>query len=59
MRLVPMNIDEDNWYYEEKKGICVVHRVVDEDGGYRRTDQFYIPWKRLLESVRRKYEKGL
>ncbi len=52
-----MPIDKNNWYYEEKKGICVVHQVCDKSGTVIRTDQFYIPWKRLLESVRRKYPK--
>ena len=51
----PINVDDDNWYYEEKKGICVVHRARDEQGNHLQTDQFYIPWKRILESVKRKY----
>ena len=56
LRLEPMKIDDDNWYYEEKKGICVVHQVKDGKREYLKTDQFYIPWKRLLESVKRKYK---
>ena len=57
-RQEPMNIDSETWYYEEKKGICVV-REVWIAGKLATTEQFYIPWKRLLESVKRKYPKAL
>jgi len=56
LRLTAMPIDEHNWYYEEKKGISFVHEVYLNDK-YLRTDIVLIPWKRLLESVRRKYGK--
>lgn len=56
LRNKPMLIDDDNWYYEEKEGICVIHQVKDKHGGYLKTDQFYIPWKKILESVKRKYD---
>ena len=52
----PMTINEHLWYYEEKKGINIVYEILDEKGKYIRTDQFMIPWKKLLESVNRKYE---
>lgn len=53
----PMPIDEYNWYYEEKKGVSFVHEVYGWDNGkYLQTDIIFIPWKRLLESVRRKYK---
>lgn len=52
-----MPIDEYNWYYEEKKGVSFVHEVYGWDNGkYLQTDIIFIPWKRLLESVRRKYK---
>lgn len=52
-----MSISEHLWYYEEKKGITIVYEIHDrETGKYMRTDQFMIPWKKLLESVNRKYE---
>ncbi len=55
LRLAPMSVDNKTWYYEyQKKGICVVREVWIE-GNLIATEQFYIPWKRLLESVRRKY----
>ena len=55
LRLKPVNIDETAWYYEKAKGIDVIHEIRLEDGAYLRTDHIAIPWKRLLESVRRKY----
>ncbi|MBE3137690.1 MAG: hypothetical protein IMZ43_09935 [Thermoplasmata archaeon] len=55
-RLDPMPVDAFNWYYEEEKGISFVHEVYRK-GEFLQTDFIFIPWKRLLESVRRKYEK--
>lgn len=56
LRDTSINIDKHNWYYEEEKGVCLVHQVCDRNtGDLLRTDQIYIPWKRLLESVNRKY----
>ncbi len=57
-----INITDELWYYEERGGVRIIHeiRVKPEEtgiyqGDYVRTDQILIPWKRLLESVRRKY----
>ena len=51
----PITIDYENWYYEEEKGVCFVHEVRNKNGEHIRTDQFVVPWKKLLESVHRKY----
>lgn len=51
----PIIIDDENWYYEEIKGLCMVHQVKDTEGTLITTDTFYVPWKKVLESVRRKY----
>jgi len=51
----PINIDNDTWYYEEPKGICVVRRVRNSEGIPITTEQFYLPWKKLLQSVENKY----
>lgn len=58
LRDKPIEIDDDNWYYEEKKGICIVHQVRDRTKIHKQTDQFYIPWPKLLNSVKRKYPKA-
>jgi len=55
LRQKPINIDNENWYYEENKYVCLVHEVRTKDGSYIKTDQIHISWKRLLESVKRKY----
>ena len=54
LRLTSMPIDKHNWYYEETKGISFVHEVYFNDE-YLRADIILIPWKKLLESVSRKY----
>jgi len=51
----PISIDKNTWYYEEVKGVCVVREVRDKEDNLIQTEQFYIPWKRLLESLGRKY----
>jgi len=51
LRDKPIHINGHNWYYEEKKGVCFVHETYEGEG----TSTTYIPWKRLLESVMRKY----
>lgn len=56
VRLNSMPVDKFNWYYEEVKGISFVHEVYRK-GEFLQTDIILIPWKKLLESVRRKYEK--
>jgi hypothetical protein len=50
----PQTIDESSWYYEEKKGIEIVHEIKNKDGSYLRTDFILIPWRKLKESLRRK-----
>lgn len=52
----PINVSQNIWYYEERKGISIVHRFATDNGSSISilTD---IPWKRLLESVKRKYPK--
>lgn len=54
LRNCPININKDNWYYEEEKAVCFVHQVYI-GGEYIQTDQINISWKKLLESVKRKY----
>ena len=56
LRQKPMPIDEHNCYFEESKGISLIHEVYN-GSKFLQTDIILIPWKRLLESVRRKYMK--
>ena len=55
------NIDDYNWYYEEPKGIVVVHEVRhNKEGGgpYIRTDILpLIPWRQIRISLKRKDKK--
>jgi hypothetical protein len=52
LSLEPQNITSELWYYEQKKGILIVHRITNKDR-YIRTDQILIPWKKILASVDR------
>lgn len=56
LREKSMPIDEHNWYYEEPKGISLVHEIYREEQ-FLQTDIILIPWKRLLESITRRYKK--
>lgn len=47
------HIDEDNWYYEETKGILLFHNVYDNLGSFLRTENFLIPWNKMGTSFRR------
>ena len=51
----PIDIDKHNWYYEENKHICLCHQVTNESDHVLFVEQINIPWKRMLESVCRKY----
>jgi hypothetical protein len=51
--VVPQNIDEHNWYYEEKNGIELIHQVTSDNNEYIKTDSVFIPWETLAHSVRR------
>lgn len=53
----PQTVDKETWYYEERKGLLVVHEIRLEDGGYLRTDQFVIPWRMLVESTKQHKQK--
>lgn len=51
----PITIGKHDWYYEEPDGIHLVHETILPKGGWVQTDTIIIPWKKLVESVRRKY----
>jgi hypothetical protein len=57
LRFAPMNIDEDNWYYEERRGIVIVHQHRDSEGNIVSGSQITIPWRKLRASLNR-YDKG-
>lgn len=44
LSLEPQTVSKDVWYYEERKGICVVHR----SGAH-----MYVPWEMVARSVDR------
>lgn len=53
LSLEPQSLGLNDWYYEEKRGITVVHEVIIETT-YLRTDQIFIPWRKIEASLKRK-----
>lgn len=48
----PQQINDTCWYYEDKKGIILVHEI-RINGVYERTDQIKIPRYKLIKSLKR------
>lgn len=46
----PRQIDANTWYYEEERGLHVVHEARRE-GAYLLTDSFIIPWSMVRLSL--------
>jgi|GEM_PF-6817435 hypothetical protein len=51
--IAPQNIDEHNWYYEEKDGVEIIHQVTSGPQNRVRTDSILIPWDKLTDTMRR------
>jgi hypothetical protein len=51
--LGPHIVTEDLWFYENPKGLNIVHDIRLESGQYVRTDQIIIPWRQVVAAVRR------
>lgn len=49
--LEPQLINENNWYYEERRGVALVHEV---PGG---VDYVLIPWRMLVATMKRHRRK--
>ena len=43
----------DAWWYEDPKGIEVLHQVVDDNGKHLRTEMMVIPWSAVLRAAKR------
>jgi hypothetical protein len=51
--LNPVQVDSSTWFYEEPKGLLIVRQCRNLDGEYIQTEQFTIPWRKLISSVDR------
>lgn len=49
----PQSIDENVWYYEERRGIRVTAYILNDVGALLKTANIFIPWKILDASHRR------
>jgi hypothetical protein len=54
----PVELNPHNWFYTERKGIALVHEVLDTSGDYLKTDQIIIPYK-LLEIAVKNWKKSV
>ena len=52
LKLSPHSIGEDWWWYEERKGICIVY-----DNGTANIQMASIPWAHLRDAIARKDRK--
>jgi hypothetical protein len=50
--LEPQGVDDDTWYYEDKRGIDVVHRVKFPNGTTE-IIRLVIPWRKLEATMKR------
>jgi hypothetical protein len=52
----PVSIAKNDWYYEVKEGIEVIHEVL-VDNCYLKTDHIIIPWSKLEKSLERRNKR--
>lgn len=57
LSLHPQRIDDQSWYYEEPKGICIVREIRDRCGHWIQTDTMLIKWAKIRKSLARKDQK--
>jgi hypothetical protein len=50
----PQKLNDEWWYYEEKKGIEIIHPIWSEDRIYIGTHSVIIPWRKIEMSLKRK-----
>lgn len=49
----PQKIDAETWFYDDEKGLLVVHEARTANGDYLKTDQFIIKWPLLEAALQR------
>ena len=49
----PVTIDKLTWFYEERKGINLVHEERAQDGAYIRTVQIILPYGKVKRAMAR------
>lgn len=55
----PHDISKNDWFYEERHGLLLVHQVHDKAGNYICTEQVKIPWRKLEASLKRRKARQL
>ena len=49
----PHHISPTQWWYEDKRGICVIVEARNQDGTYHSTTHTNISWNKLLKAAKR------
>jgi len=50
----PHQITKNDWFYEERTGLLLVHEVYSPMGNYLCTEQIKIPWRKIEASLKRR-----
>lgn len=52
-------VNNKSWFYQQRKGLCVVAELRDKRGYYLGTTVTDIPWRKLLEPYKnyRRYQR--
>lgn len=51
MSLEPQHVSDTTWFYDDKRGLLVVHEFRGPRNEYLRTDQFIIPWAKVRAAL--------
>ncbi len=51
--LDPQHISDTTWFYDDRRGLLVVHEFRGPRNEYLRTDQFIIPWAKVRAALLR------
>lgn len=51
--LEPQKVDDETWFYDDRRGLLVVHEFRGPHNEYLRTDQFIIPWEKVRAALDR------
>jgi hypothetical protein len=48
----PRTVNKETWFYEEKKGLCIVRQIRDTKGRLVKADLFHLPWRFVLKAAK-------
>ncbi len=54
----PQYIDKSSWFYDDRRGLLVVHEARTKSDAYIQTDQFVISWAKVRAALKRHDSKA-